>query len=151
MKPSKTAGGQHLANACAERAIGAGDPEVYTWEELKTLIEAGLAYNSGLLCGRASARAREQAMAFRRRFEIIQLFKGFPDKFRERPCGESTKTAVIEGLAKRGIRCSERTLTRDYKILGGHDFLRKTAPFRQDEDRSPMDWPAFPNRTRRKS
>jgi hypothetical protein len=124
------------ANIFAPRAIGEGDPEVYTREELKLLIEYGLQYGRGLRKGRNAANFVEQVEAFRRRCLIIWIFRGLPENFRKRPSGHATKNAVLDRLEKNGISITERTLMRDFKALGGAKFLRGARPFARGEDQS---------------
>lgn len=124
-----------LGNALAPRVIE-GDPEVYTREEQKVLIEYGLRYARGLVRGRLTTNNKEQAEAFRRRFEIITIFRRLPERLRKRPTGEATKVAVLERLEKIGFTIDGRTLMRDYKALGGAEFLRGAKPFEPEEDMS---------------
>lgn len=131
---------KHLDSALADRVIGEGDPEVYTRNELKALIQLGLRYGRGLMKARPAVAAHEHAEAFRRKYEIIQIFRAFPEHYRNRPHGRTTKNAVLHRLSQIGIQCSERTLLRDYKELGGAKFLRRVKPFEPEEDRSSPPW-----------
>jgi hypothetical protein len=109
---------------------------MYSREQLKVLIQYGLQYGRGLMKGRLSTANKEQAEAFRRRCEIIQIFRGLPEHLRKRPAGEATKVAVLERLEKIGFTIDGRTLMRDYRALGGAGFLRDAKPFEPGEDRS---------------
>ena len=122
--------------AFAPRAIGDGEPEVYTREELKTMIDCAKQYHRGLQKARQSKHWLEQADQFRRRSEIINIFRGLPGHLRRRPTGQATKDAVRARLKNAGLKCSEATLNRDYKELGGATFLKDAVPFEPDEDRS---------------
>jgi hypothetical protein len=127
---------KELRGALSPRGIGDGDPEVYTREQLKVLIRYGLQYGRGLIKGREGANYLEQAEAFRRKIEIIQIFRGLPEHLRKRPSAQHTKDEVLYGLEQIGIVSSERTLMRDYKALGGAKFLRGVKPFAPGEDKS---------------
>ena len=109
---------------------------MYTREQLKRLIQYGLQYGRGLMKGRKSANSSEQAEAFRRKCEIIWIFRGLPEHLRKRPSGQTTKNAVLNRLEEIGITINERTLMRDYKALGGAEFLRGAKPFAPGENRS---------------
>jgi hypothetical protein len=127
-----------VQSALAPRVVGDGDPAFYTPEELQELVQLGLQYGRGLQMAAVATANREQAEAFRRRSEIIWIFRGLPSHLRKRPSGQTTKDAVRERLQQIGIRCSERTLARDYKALGKADFLRAAVPFGPEEDGSPL-------------
>jgi hypothetical protein len=120
----------------APRAIGDGDPAVYTPQEREIIFRLGLLYGRGLMKSRTTTNYREQAEAFRRKFEIISIFRGLPDRLRKRPSGQATKDAVLDRLEEIGIRSSERTLMRDYRELGGTKWLRDGKPFEAEEDKS---------------
>jgi hypothetical protein len=125
-----------LVSALATRAIGDGEPEAYTREQNKILIQLGKRYGRGLLKARLATALKQDAEAFRRRIEIIQIFRSFSQNFRNHPCGQNTKDRVIDRLQEIGIRVSETTLSRDYQALGGARALRDTKPFAEGEDRS---------------
>lgn len=127
-----------LADALSPRVIGDGYPEVYTPEQLNVLIQVGLRYGRGLMKARAATAAQEQAEAFRRRSEIVWIFRGLSDQLRKRPSGQATKDAVLNRLETLGIKIDERTLMRDYKALGGAKFLRDALPFAPGEDMSSL-------------
>ena len=128
--------GQQLRDLCAERAIGDGDPSVYTEDELKVLVHYGLHYLRGLLQGRGARGNYQGAEAFRRKYEIIGIFRGLPDRLKKRPSGTATIDAVLSRLEEKGITCSERTLMRDISALGGAAFLARAKPYEPEEDRS---------------
>jgi len=136
MTASKSRSKKQIRDIFAPRPMGDGDPEVYTREELKVIIQYGLQYGRGLMKGREIANYPEQAEAFRRKFEIVQIFRGLPEGLRKRPSAQKTKDAVLVGLEQIGITSSERTLMRDYKALGGVNFFRGVKPFTPGEDRS---------------
>lgn len=125
---------QSLRDALGPRVIT--EPEAYTRDELKALIHAGRRYGRGLMKARLATGAVEQAEAFRRKCEIIWIFRGLPEHQRRRPHGQTTKDEVLHRLEQIGIRVSERTLLRDYAALGGAEFLRGAKPFTEGEDRS---------------
>jgi len=125
----------NIRTALAPEAIE-DDLAVYTPQELELLVRFGLKYRRGLMKGRMAANWIEQAEAFRRRFETIQIFRGLPQRLRNRPTGQTTKDKVLRGLESIGIIASERTLMRDYKVLGEVTFLRGVKPFAEGEDRS---------------
>lgn len=108
----------------------------YTPQELETIVVYGLSYIGGLKKSREVIHCTEQAEAFRRKIEIIQIFRELPEHLRERPCGQTTKTAILDRLHKRGLTCSERTLMRDYRSLGGANWLRLAKPLAPEEDPS---------------
>ena len=60
--------------------------------------------------GRKAANCNEQAEAFRRKLEILGIFRGLPERLRKQPSGEATKDAVLNRLKEIGIMSSERTL-----------------------------------------
>jgi hypothetical protein len=129
-----------LRNALTPRAMGDGDLIVYTPEERQLIFRMGLHFGRGLLKAREATSGLEQAEVFRRKFEIIQIFRGLPERLRERPTGKATKDAVLQRLEKIGITCSERTLLRDYAELGGAKILRGVKPFAPGEDQtSPLE------------
>jgi hypothetical protein len=125
-----------IEKAFAPRAIGDGDPAVYTSEELRALIEYAKKHQHGLVKGGKIVAAHDAAEAFRRRIEIIYIFRGLPERLRNRPTGRTTKDAVLMGLERIGISCSERTLARDYDAVGGTKALRAVEPFALGEDTS---------------
>lgn len=118
----------------AHRAIE--HPDAYTPEELEILVHYGLQFGRGLMKNRETANFGEQAEAFRRRFEIITIFKRLPERLRKRPCGETTIDAVLDRLKENGITISEMTLLRDYRHLGGAKVLRSAKPFAPKEDQT---------------
>lgn len=118
------------------RAMGDGDLAVYTPEEREFIFRLGLQYGRGLMKSRTAKNYLEQAEAFRRKFEIIGIFRGLPERLRKRPTGERTKDAVLNRLKEIGISSSVRTLMRDYHDLGGAKFLRDAKPFAPGEDTS---------------
>jgi hypothetical protein len=118
----------------APRAIEA--PEAYSCEERDIIFSRGLQYGRALKEARQATNDGEKAEAFRRKVEIIQIFRDLPDRLRKRPTGEATQDAVLNRLEQIGIRISERTLMRDYAALGGAKFLRGVKPFAPGEDRS---------------
>jgi hypothetical protein len=61
---------------------------------------------------------------------------GLPERLRRRPNSQATKEAVLNRLEKIKITCSERTLMRDYRELGGAKWLRGVKPFSPGEDSS---------------
>jgi hypothetical protein len=126
---------QQLAKALTPRAIGDGDPEAYSYDELRLLIALGLKHGRGLLAAGQIAASQEAAEAFRRRCVIIWILRSLPDRHRSRPCGQTTKNKVRSLLRQMGIPCSERTLARDYKAVGGAKALRNVKPFEPGEDR----------------
>jgi hypothetical protein len=132
----KEATRQLLRDLCAKRAIGDGDPSVYTEDELKVLVHYGLHYLRGLLQGRGARGNYQGAEAFRRKYEIIGIFRGLPDRLKKRPSGTATIDAVLSRLEEKGIMCSERTLMRDISALGGAAFLARAKPYEPEEDRS---------------
>jgi hypothetical protein len=137
-KPSRS--NKKLRDALTPRAMGDGDLVVYTPEERDLIFKLGLKYGRGLLKARQSASGSEYTEAFRYKIEIIQIFRGLPEHLRKRPTGQATKNAVLDRLKKIGITCSERTLLRYYKALGGAKFLRGAKPFSPGEDRtSPLE------------
>lgn len=117
-------------------AIGDGDPEAYTPEELKFLVQYALQCGRSARKGRRAIAAQDDAEAFRRKVEIIHIFRGLPRHLRNRPTGEQTKHAVLMRLGNIGIEASERTLTRDYRAIGGAKFLRTVKPFDPGENTS---------------
>jgi hypothetical protein len=125
-----------LRNALTPRAMGDGDLIVYTPEERQLIFSLGLHYGRGLLKAREVANGSEQAEVFRRKIEIIQIFRGLPEHLRKRPTGQTTKNKVLERLEEIGITSSERTLLRDYAALGGAKFLRRVKPFAPGEDQT---------------
>lgn len=126
---------KQIRDVFAPRAMGDGDPAVYTPQEREIIFRLGLQYGRGLMKSRKTANYREQAEAFRRKFEIILIFRGLPDRLRKRPSGQATKDAVLDRLEEIGIRSSERTLMRDYRELGGTKWLRDVKPFEAEEDK----------------
>jgi hypothetical protein len=117
--------------------MGDGDLIVYTPEERELIFKLGLKYGRGLLKARSTNVFAE---AFRYKIEIIYIFRGLPERLRKRPTGQATKDAVLDRLKAIGIDCSERTLLRYYKALGGAKFLREVKPFAPGEDRtSPLE------------
>jgi hypothetical protein len=125
----------NIRNAFASEAIE-DDPARYTPQEREQLVRFGLKYRDGLMKGREVVHWTEQAEAFRRRFEIVQIFRGLPQHLRNQPSGQTTKNKVLSSLKNIGIVASQRTLMRDYKCLGGANFLRGVKPFGEGEDRS---------------
>jgi hypothetical protein len=123
-------------NVFAPRAIGDGDPTVYTPQEREIIFRLGLHYGRGLMKSRKTTNYREQAEAFRRKYEIISIFRGLPEIYRIRPCSQATMYKVRDGLEKIGIAASERALMRDYRELGGAKWLRGVKPFAPEEDAS---------------
>lgn len=79
-----------VSDVFAVRAIGDGDPDMYTPEELKLLVQYALQYGRGTRQGRRAVAFSEEAEAFRRRVEIIHIFRGLPRDLRNRPTGQST-------------------------------------------------------------
>ena len=135
MTASKTSRSRKaIEEAFAPRAIGDGDPAVYTAEELRAFIEYAKKHHHGLVKG--GKIAHDGAEAFRRRIEIIHIFRGLPDRLRNRPTGQTTKDVVLMRLERIGISCSERTLARDYDAVGGTKALRAVKPFAPAEDTS---------------
>jgi hypothetical protein len=125
-----------IQDAIRPRAIGDGDPEVYNPDELKVLVRYGSQYLRGVSRGRLITAAQEQAEIFRRRFEVIRIFRRLPDRLRKRPYSQATKKAVLDQLEQLKITCSERTLMRDFRDLGGAKKLRDVKPFARGEDAS---------------
>lgn len=123
-----------IARALSPRALEI--PEAYTPEELELLVYYGLSYLRGLQEGRGRTAEQASAEEFRRRFELIRIFRGLRDHLRQRPSGRSTIDKVLEELEVLGIAASERTIMRDYKALGGARRLRNVRPFAEGEDRS---------------
>ena len=137
MTASKTSRSRKaIKKAFAPRAIGDGDPAVYTSEELRAFIEYGKKHHHGLVKGGKIVAAQDGVEAFRRRIEIIHIFRGLPERLRNRPTGQTTKDAVLMRLERIGISCSERTLARDYDAVGGTKALRAVKPFAPGEDTS---------------
>jgi len=104
--------------------------------EREALAQLGLKYRRGLMDARLATANLEHAEAFRRRCEIIWIFRGLSDQYRHHPFGQNTKNEVLRRLAKIGISCSERTLSRDYAAVGGARALRNVKLFAPGEDRS---------------
>jgi hypothetical protein len=127
---------KQIRDLFAERAMGDGDPAVYTPEELKVLVKYGLQYLRGVVKGRHTTAAHKDAEAFMRKFEIIRIFRELPDHLRKRPSGEATMDKVRNRLKEIGIAFSKRTLMRDYRELGGTKRLRDVKPFQPEEDKS---------------
>jgi hypothetical protein len=123
-----------VARAMAPRALDA--PEFYTPEELEILIHYGRSYFRGLRKGSESTADRDSAEEFRRKFELVWIFRDLPDRLRRHPFGRTTVQKVLEKLEAIGIETSERTLMRDYQALGGARWLRDVKPFARGEDRS---------------
>lgn len=137
MRASKAARfNKKLRDALTPRAMGDGDLIVYTPDERQLIFSMGLRYGRGLLQAREVVSGLEQAEVFRRKVEIIQIFRGLPEHLRKRPTGQATKDAVLQRLEKIGITCSERTLLRDYADLGGVKILRGVKPFAAGEDQT---------------
>jgi hypothetical protein len=88
--------------------------------------------------GKRSQEAIVGCESFRRRIETAHIFRGLPQHLREHPTGGATMKAVLDRLKEIGIKCSERTLLRDYKKIGGANELRNAKPFEPGEDRSPL-------------
>jgi hypothetical protein len=135
-EPKSPRSKKKISDVFALRAIGDGDPNVYTPEEREIIFRFGLQYGRGLLKAREAANFSEQAEAFLRKTEIAQIFRELPEHLRKRPSGQKTKDAVLSRLKKIGITSSERTLMRDYEALGGAKVLRSAKPFAPGEDRS---------------
>ena len=111
MPTCKTPGSQKaIETAFKPRANGDGDPAVYSPEEVRALIGYAKKHRHSLVKGGKSAAAHDAAEASRRQIEIIYIFRGLPERLRNRPTGQATKDAVLMSLARTGIRCSERTL-----------------------------------------
>ena len=137
MTASKTSRSRKaIEEAFAPRAIGDGDPAVYTSEELRAFIEYAKKHHHGLVKGGKIVAAHDGAEAFRRRIEIIHIFRGLPERLRNRPTGQTTKDVVLGGSNGLESRCSERTLARDYDAVGGTKALRAVKPFAPGEDTS---------------
>jgi hypothetical protein len=137
MTGSKTSRSQKtIKEALAPRAIGDGDPAVYSYEELRAIIAYAKKHHHGLVNGGKIVAAQDGAEAFRRRVEIIHIFRGLPERLRNRPTGQATKDGVLMRLERIGISCSERTLARDYDAVGGTKALRAAKPFAPGEDTS---------------
>jgi hypothetical protein len=136
MTTSKTPALKKLRDACAPRAMGDGNPNVYTLQEREIIFRAGLRYGRGLMKARVATNGFEKLEAFRRKFEINQIFRGLDERLRRRPYSRWTTDEVLDRLAQIGIKISERTLMRDYKALGGAKFLRGMTPFAPGENRS---------------
>ena len=75
-KPPKLT--EALRSALAPRVIE-GCPELYSLDELQALIQLGLQYGRGLLKARSATTDCEHAEEFRRRMEIIYIFRGFSE------------------------------------------------------------------------
>jgi hypothetical protein len=123
-----------MARALTPRALEI--PAAYTREELELLLYYGVRYLRGLQGGAERTTAQASAEEFRRRFELIRIFRGLPGHLRERPHGRTTVDKVLEQLEAIKIPASERTLKRDYKALGGAEWLRGVRPFAKGEDRT---------------
>jgi hypothetical protein len=137
MTASKTSRSRKaIEKAFAPRAIGDDDPAMYTSEELRALIKYAKKHRHGLVKGGQIVADHDAAEAFRRRVEIIHIFRGLPERLRNLPTGQTTKDAVLLSLERIGISCSERTLARDYKAIGGTKALRAAKPFAPGEDTS---------------
>jgi hypothetical protein len=109
---------------------------MYTSEELRALIKYAKKHRHGRVKGGQSVAWHDAAEAFRRRIEIIYIFRGLPERLRNRPTGQKTKDTVLMRLERIGISCSERTLARDYNAMGGTKALRAVIPFEPGEDTS---------------
>ncbi len=120
------------------RAIGDGDPDVYSPEELKFLVQYALQYGRATRQARRAVAFSEEAEAFRRRLAIINMFRELPAHLRNKPTGQATKDAVRNRLKNIGIKVSERTLARDYRVLGGAISLRSVKPLELGKD---APWP----------
>jgi hypothetical protein len=118
----------------AERAIE--EPEAYSDDELRTLVTYALKRGRQAKSGKRKSEAKAGAEIFRRRLEIVWIFRGLAQRLREHPTGAETIKAVLKRLTKIGIDCSERTLLRDFAALGGSDWLSTLKPFEPDEDPS---------------
>jgi len=137
MTASKTSRSRNtIKGAFGPRAIGDGDPAVYTSEELRALIKYAKRHRDGIAKGGERVAAHGRAEAFRRRIEIIHILRGLPERLRSRPTGQTTKDAVLKRLENIGITCSERTLARDYCAIGGTKALRTAKPLAPEEDTS---------------
>ncbi len=137
MAPSKLRRSKkQIHDLLTPRIMHDDDPAVYTPEERKVLIEYGLKYLRGVMKGRRVVAFHEDAEAFRRKVEIIHILRGLAENLRKRPTGQETKDAVHARLECIGIKCSDRTLARDYRALGGAKTLRSVKPFAPGEDTS---------------
>jgi hypothetical protein len=133
--PKSASRNRDIRDLFAPRAIE-GDPEVYTPEELRELIHYALQHRRGRVRGRDALAAQQKAEEFRRKYEIVRIFRGLPERLRKRPSGQTTKDAILRGLKDAGVPCSERTLMRDYRELGGAEWLRAAVPPLPGEDMS---------------
>jgi hypothetical protein len=122
--------------ALAERARN--EPEAISKDEIRVLGEYAYRCYQQATKGKCKQEAIAGAEAFRRRIEMVHIFRGLPQHLREHPTGLGTIKAIQTRLQELGLRCSERTLLRDFKKIGGAAQLRKTKPFEPGEDRSPL-------------
>jgi hypothetical protein len=123
-------------SALAERARN--QPETISEDEIRVLGEYAHRYHQQATKGKRKQEAIAGAEAFRRRIETVHIFRGLPQRLREHPAGLATINAVQARLKEIGIMCSETTLLRDYKKIGGAAQLRNARPFEPGEDRLPI-------------
>jgi hypothetical protein len=118
----------------APRAIE--DIAAFTRDELHALAAHGLRHGRSLAASRQARADKEEAEAFRRRLAVVWIFKGLSEQLRKSPAGGAAKRAVLKRLRGLGIACSNATLARDYRYLGGAKWLREIKPFAPDEDKT---------------
>ena len=127
---------QPSISALADRAMN--EPETLSEDEVRVLGQHVHRYHRQATAGKRKQEAISGAESFRRRIETVHIFRGLPQRLREHPTGEAAMRAVRDRLKTIGIKCSKRTLLRDYNKMGGVDRLRNVKPFEPGEDQSPL-------------
>jgi hypothetical protein len=128
--------GQTYISALAKRAMN--DPQMLSEDEIRMLGQYAQRCHRQATAGKSRQIAIAGAETFRHKIETIQIFRGLEQRLREHPTGAATIKAVQIRLKELGITCSERTLMRDFREMGGATQLRKTKPFEPNDDRSPI-------------